>query len=112
MLLAVPGGGRSSAAPVATSLPATASPWGRVAVPQRQPGQHQGRAGFSHFVGKRVDAAGERGRSNLSGTAAAGVPGVGALTAGPVGQAGGRCLPLPNEGANVYAVTWATGKLM
>ena len=110
MLLAVPGGGRSSAAPVATSLPATASPWGRVAVPQRQPGQSARHTPGSAISLANVSTLREAWAFKLSGTAAAGVPGVGALTAGPVVQGG--VVYIQDEDANVYAVALATGKLM
>ena len=109
MLMAVPGAGRSSAAPVAASLPPTASPSGQWPYPNGNLANTRDAPG-SVISLANVSTLSEAWAFKLSGTAAAGVPGVGALTAGPVVQGG--VVYIQDEDANVYALALATGKLM
>jgi outer membrane protein assembly factor BamB len=98
----------SSAAPSSTTFAGAAAPAGS------WPDPNGGIANTRDVPGSAISAANvsrlrEAWTFKLAGTAAAGVSGIGSLTAAPVVQGG--VVYLQDEDANVYAVTLATGKL-
>jgi alcohol dehydrogenase (cytochrome c) len=98
----------SSAAPSSTTFAGAAAPAGS------WPDPNGGIANTRDVPGSAISAANVSGLREawafkLAGTAAAGVSGIGSLTAAPVVQGG--VVYLQDEDANVYAVTLATGKL-
>jgi alcohol dehydrogenase (cytochrome c) len=106
MLAAACSGG--SPAPVSTAFAGAAAPAGS------WPDPNGGIANTRDVPGSAISAANVSGLREawsfkLAGTAAAGVTGVGSLTAAPVVQDG--VVYLQDEDANVYAVALATGKL-
>jgi glucose dehydrogenase len=98
----------SSAAPSSTTFAGAAAPAGS------WPDPNGGMDNTRDVPGSAISAANVSGLREawafkLAGTAAAGVSGIGSLTAAPVVQGG--VVYLQDEDANVYAVTLATGKL-
>jgi glucose dehydrogenase len=98
----------SSAAPSSTTFAGAAAPAGS------WPDPNGGMDNTRDVPGSAISAANVSGLREawafkLAGTAAAGVSGIGSLTAAPVVQGG--VVYLQDEDANVYAVALATGKL-
>jgi glucose dehydrogenase len=98
----------SSAAPSSTTFAGAAAPAGS------WPDPNGGMDNTRDVPGSAISAANVSGLREawafkLAGAAAAGVSGIGSLTAAPVVQGG--VVYLQDEDANVYAVTLATGKL-
>ena len=106
MLVAACGGG--SPAPVSTAFPGAAAPTGSWPYPNGDIANTRN-APDSAISAANVSGLREAWAFKLTGTAAAGAPGVGSLTAPPVVQDG--VVYLQDEDANVYALALATGKL-
>jgi len=106
MLVAACGGG--SPAPVSTAFPGAAAPTGSWPYPNGDIANTRN-APDSTISAANVSGLREAWAFKLTGTAAAGAPGVGSLTAPPVVQDG--VVYLQDEDANVYALALATGKL-
>ncbi|HEX5296244.1 MAG TPA: PQQ-binding-like beta-propeller repeat protein [Streptosporangiaceae bacterium] len=102
------GCGGGSAAPVSTVFPGAAAPAGAWPDPDGDIGNT--RVGPDSVISAaNVSGLREAWAFRLSGPAAAGVPGIGSLTAPPVVRDG--VVYLQDEDANVYALSLATGKL-
>src|SRR5580700_5901179 len=106
MLAAACGGG--SAAPTSTAFPGAAVPAGSWPYPNGDIANTRD-APDSAISAANVSGMREAWAFKLAGTAAAGVSGIGSLTAPPVVQDG--VVYLQDEDANVYALALATGKL-
>ena len=106
MLAAACGGG--SAAPTSTAFPGAAVPAGSWPYPNGDIANTRD-APDSAISAANVSGMREAWAFKLVGTAAAGVSGIGSLTAPPVVQDG--VVYLQDEDANVYALALATGKL-
>ena len=106
MLVAACGGG--SPAPVSTAFPGAAVPTGSWPDPNGDIANTRN-APDSVISAANVSGLREAWAFKLTGTAAAGAPDVGSLTAPPVVQDG--VVYLQDEDANVYALALATGKL-
>jgi alcohol dehydrogenase (cytochrome c) len=106
MLAAACGGG--SAAPVNTAFPGAAVPTGSWPYPNGDIANTRD-VPDSAISAANVSGMREAWAFKLAGTAAAGVSGIGSLTAPPVVQDG--VVYLQDEDANVYALALATGKL-
>ncbi len=106
MLAAACGGG--SAAPASTAFPGAAVPGGSWPYPNGDIANTRD-APDSAISAANVSGMREAWAFKLAGTAAAGVSGIGSLTAPPVVQDG--VVYLQDEDANVYALALATGKL-
>jgi alcohol dehydrogenase (cytochrome c) len=105
-LVAACGGG--SPAPVSTAFPGAAAPTGSWPYPNGDIANTRN-APDSAISAANVSGLRAAWAFKLTGTAAAGAPGVGSLTAPPVVQDG--VVYLQDEDANVYALALATGKL-
>ena len=106
MLAAACGGG--SAAPASTAFPGAAVPAGSWPYPNGDIANTRD-APDSAISAANVSGMREAWAFKLAGTAAAGVSGIGSLTAPPVVQDG--VVYLQDEDANVYALALATGNL-
>ncbi|HEV2935081.1 MAG TPA: PQQ-binding-like beta-propeller repeat protein [Streptosporangiaceae bacterium] len=98
----------SSPAPVSTAFAGAAAPAGSWPYPNGDIGNTRDAPG-SAISAANVSGLREAWAFKLTGAAAAGVSGIGSLTAPPVVQDG--VVYLQDEDANVYAVALATGKL-
>jgi len=113
VLVAACSGGSSSSsssgpAPVTSAFPGEATPSGSWPYPNGDIGNTR-IAPDSAISAANVSGLREAWTFKLAGKAAAGLPGVGSLTAPPVVQDG--VVYLQDEDANVYALALATGKL-
>ncbi len=108
MTMLVAGCGGGSPAPVSTAFPGAAAPTGSWPYPNGDIANTRN-APDSAISAANVSGLREAWAFKLTGTAAAGAPGVGSLTAPPVVQDG--VVYLQDEDANVYALALATGKL-
>jgi alcohol dehydrogenase (cytochrome c) len=95
-------------APVSTAFPGAAAPAGSWPYPNGDIANTR-EAPDSAISASNLSSLREAWAFKLTGTAAAGAPGVGSLTAPPVVQDG--VVYLQDEDANVYALALATGKL-
>ncbi len=107
-MLAAACSGGGSATPASTAFPGVAVPTGSWPDPNGDIANARDIPG-SAISAANVDGLREAWAFKLAGTAAAGVSGIGSLTAPPVVQDG--VVYLQDEDANVYALALATGKL-
>jgi alcohol dehydrogenase (cytochrome c) len=107
-MLAAVGGGGNSASPVTTSFPGATPPSGQWPYPNGDLANTRVAPG-SVISAANVSQLREAWVFKLTGKAAAGVSGIGSLTAAPV--VAGGVVYLQDQDANVYALALATGKL-
>jgi alcohol dehydrogenase (cytochrome c) len=101
-------GGANSTAPATTTFPGATPPSGQWPYPNGDLANTREAPGSS-ITSANVSSLRESWAFSLAGTAAAGTPPYGSLTAGPVVQDG--VVYLQDQDANVYALALATGKL-
>ncbi|HXW81007.1 MAG TPA: hypothetical protein VEJ84_16000, partial [Acidimicrobiales bacterium] len=102
------GAAATSNVPVTTTFPGASAPSGQWPYPNGELANTREAPG-SAISSANVSSLQEAWAFKLTGAAAAGISGVGSLTAGPVVSNG--VAYLQDEDANVYAVTLATGRL-